>query len=377
LHQPPAAAGVVLAGHQAPAAELPPPPAPPPSSEATLTLDGVLRLADERNAQIARAQASVEASEAADVVANHTCVPNALRPESHRRAQADAKVWQERNELARVRSEVLQDAGTTYVDWLTALRAEAIQRELEKKEEQILSKAQALARDEKGVTGLVEGIQSSLRGRRQAIVRLQQQAEAAAAKLAYLIHQAGPVALPPSLLEPVDLVDATAPVDDLIRQVLETGPGVQELRGLQAAIEKALAEAHGLETICHLTGCCSICARLREAEARLREVQLAREDLAGKLVAGVREARSAILSGREQITLGGEQIRHAAESHKQSNIRLNDTLSGPNINDVLGSLRGLDAAYSGYLQAVAAYNKAEVRLAVLLGWNGGCKNGTP
>jgi outer membrane protein TolC len=142
-------------------------------------------------------------------------------------------------------------------------------------------------------------------------------------------------------------------------------------------IEKALAEAHGLQTVCNLTGCCSICARLREAEARLREVQLAREDQAGKLVAGVREARSAILSGREQITLGSEQIRHAVESYNQGNIRLKDSITGPSLNDILQSLRGLDAAHMGYLQAVSAYNKAQVRLAVLLGRGSGCQNGTP
>jgi outer membrane protein TolC len=330
----------------------------------------VLRQADERNAQIAQARARVDASAAAETVATHSHLPNCLRPENYRRTTAEAKLWQQRADLARVRSEVLQDAGNTYVDWLTALRGEAVAHALEEKDQEMLTKARALAKEGGGARALVEGIETSLTGRRQAAARLHQQAEAAAAKLAYLIHQSGEVAISGDILEPADPVDAAPAVEVLIARALENGPGVQELAALEAVLQKALADARLAQRLCSATGCASICGRLQEGEARLREVQLARQDLAGKLELGVREARSAIHSGREQITLGVDQIAHAVKGYNQSraNQREAEERELPRaIDAVLQSIRGLQAAHGGYIQAVSAYNKAQVRLAVLLG----------
>jgi outer membrane protein TolC len=344
--------------------------ATPLAASAAFSINEVLRLADERNARIAQARSAVDARAAAEMVAEHSHIPNLLRTEPYHRETAEAKLWQQRAELARVRSEVLQEAGNTFVDWLTALRGEALTRELEKKDQELLTKAQKLAKDEKAANVLVESIQTMLTGRRLAIARLHQQAEGAAAKLAYLINQGGSIPLSAEILEPVDLVDVSATPEVLVRQAQDTGPGVAELRGLEAAIQKALAEAKGADLVCKVTHCCSICARLQEAEARLREAQQAEDDLAGKLEAAVREARAAILSGREQITLGSEQIRHASESYRLARLRLDDQISNQTLTDVVQSIRGLEAGHLGHVQAVNAYNKAEVRLLVLLGQAG-------
>jgi hypothetical protein len=360
---------VIPATNAAPALELPAPAAAAPQPVA-LSLAGVLRLADERNAQIAQARARVDASMAAEAVATHSHLPNCLRPENYRRTTAEAKLWQQRADLARVRSEVLQDAGNTYVDWLTALRSEAVGHALEEKELEMLKKARALAKEGGSAKALVEGIETSLTGRRQVIARLHQQGEAAAAKLAYLTHQSGEVTVSSDILEPVDLVDAASSVDVLIAQAMENGPGVRELAALEAVLQKALADARMAQRLCNATGCGSICGRLQEGQARLHEVQLAREDLAGKLEMGVREARSAIHSGREQVTLGSEQIDHAAKSYKQNKANREEAEEKDMpqaINAVLLSIRGLEMAHAGYIQSVSSYNKAQVRLAVLLG----------
>jgi hypothetical protein len=370
---------VITAVHSEPAAELPPATAAV-TPQVTLTLAGVLRLADERNAQIAQAGARVDASVAAEVVATHSCMPNFLRPENYRRTTAEAKLWQQRAELAKVRSEVLQDTGNTYVDWLTALRGEAVARALEDKEQEMLRKSKALAKETGAARAQVEGIETSQAARHQAIARLHQLAEAAAAKLAYLIHKSGEVTLSGEILEPVDLADASPAVEVLIAQAQENGPGVRELAALEAVLAKALSDARLAQKICNATGCGSICGRLQEGEARLREVQAAREDLAGKLELGVREARAAIHSGREQITLGVEQLKHASEAYKQNKRIQQDAEENqmlPAINGVLLSIRGLEASHSGYIQAVSAYNKAQVRLAVLLGVAGNCPNPAP
>ena len=67
-------------------------------------------------------------------------------------------------------------------------------------------------------------------------------------------------------------------------------------------------------------------------------------------------------------------MRHAAESYRLGNLHLEDMLTSATLNDVLQSIRGLEASHFAYLQAVAAYDKAEVRLVVLLGWMNECQH---
>jgi hypothetical protein len=176
---------------------------------------------------------------------------------------------------------------------------------------------------------------------------------------------------------PVDLADATRPAESLVQQSQESGPGVRELAGLQAALEKVLAGAHFLQSACNHTGCIAFCGRLKVLQDKIEEVRLSREEQAGKLKAGVIEARSAILSGREQIALASDQVRHAAEAYRLANVRLEDMLTAGTLGDVQQSIRGLEASHFASLQAVAAYDKAEVRLLVLLGLADGCHHPVP
>lgn len=340
-----------------------------------LTLDDVFRLADTRNARIAQARAAVEEAEANACVASHSCTPDFLRHEPQKRATTEAKLWQQRAELARVRSEVLQEAGSAYYDWLTALRGMTVAIELQGQEEKMLPYAQGLAKTDKPAIVLVESIRTRLSGRALAISRLRQQADAAAAKLAYLIGAcATDLVAGEAELRPVDLADATQPVEALVAQARSSGPGVPEMMQLERVIEQAIADARCLQRGCNLTGSCKLCGRLHAAQAKLEQARAAREDLQGRHEAGVREARSAILLGREQIVQANDQLRHARSAYNEANRYLPDPITDVKINNVLQATSGMDSAQSSYLQAVNSYNKAQVRLLILLGQGpGGCK----
>jgi hypothetical protein len=125
----------------------------------------------------------------------------------------------------------------------------------------------------------------------------------------------------------------------------------------------------------NLTEALTSCERKKIAESKLRQVQLTYDDLRGKLTAGVEQARDAILGGREQVTQGSEQIRHASESYRLNNLRLQERVPGVTSTDVLQSIRGLEAAHFNYLAALNAYNKAQINLLLLLGPSSDCHPG--
>jgi hypothetical protein len=150
---------------------------------------------------------------------------------------------------------------------------------------------------------------------------------------------------------------------------------VRELQGLRATVQSGVEQARGpLERLDHL-GFPAACARLRWAESKLKQVQLSLDDLHGKLTAGVLEAREAILSGRQQIRRGSAEIRHARETYRLSNLRLQDQVTGATTNEIMQSIRGLGQAHLGHLSAVSAYDKAQVRLLLLLGQGPGGPGG--
>ena len=286
------------------------------------------------------------------------------------RIKAKAQYWQRRAELARTTNETLLDAGNTYFDLLTARRGEAVARELEKYQLDLLSRAEKLAKDERSAVSLVESIRAELAGRTQVLAKLRQQGDAAAAKLVYLLElPAGSQVVPvDATLNTVELVDATQPVQALVARAQAEGPGVRELEALIGVIQEGIDQAGGLKGRLPSVQC-----QVKLASARLEETRLALQDTRAKLALGVQEARSAILSGRDQIRSGSEQIRHAAETYRLSDKRLKENAPGGSTTEVLQAIRGLELAHFNYLTAVAAYDKAEVRLLLLLGQGPDCK----
>ncbi len=415
----------------------------PASRVVPIQFDTVFRLAEEQNAQIALAREKLHESQTELQLAAKGWLPNIyaglgyyrheggiqnedgtlthsssgalfpglniqtefdLREAVFQRVNAERKLWQQRGELRKVTNETLLEAATTYIDLLTARRSAALVRELEPLQDDLLRRAEKqLTPTDQRARVLVESIQAEISGRKQALARLRQQGDAAAAKLAYLLGLPPDARLVPteSTLTPLELVDVSRPVEELVARVLTNGPGLRELEGLLAVIQCGIDQASGprgyLPTVCvnmaegafgagpgarldwdnrwdlglqarwNLSKWLTACEKKKLAQSRLQQVRLSQQDLRGKLVVGVQEAREAILAGQEQVRLGAEQITHASESYRLSKLRVEQNVQGASEAEVLQSLRGLEMAHFNYLTALSAHNKAQIRLLLLLG----------
>lgn len=337
-----------------------------------VNLDRVLRMTFERNGEILVARERVNESQIALDAAIRSCMPELLRKDTFKKPVAEATVWRRGVELRKIENDNLQDAANTYFDWLTAVRGEAVARDLMKYEEKLLDRARKLAEVEKPTQVLVNTTETALNGRQQFISQTHQQAEAAAAKLAYLMGLGGGLPAAGDTLEPIDRVDTSVSVEVLIRQAQDNGPGVRELQGLIASIQQGIDQARGAQCICAHTGAALVCGRLQMAQSQLQQAQLSLANLHGKLRAGVEEALSAILSGREQIERATDAIQNASETYRLMDLRLTKqsvetTLRSNTHNAVLSSIQQLSQAHANYLKAVNSYNKAQARLLLLLG----------
>lgn len=357
---------------------------PPPTGTvilprgATVNLDSVLRLTFEHNADILTARERVNESQIALDASLRSCMPEALRKDTFKKPVADATVWRRRVDLRKTENDNLQDASNTYFDWLTATDGEAVARDLLTYEEKLLTRARKLAKREPPVQVVVESIETAVSGRQQYISQVHQQSQATAAKLAYLMGMNGGALATGESLQLVDRVDVSIPVAVYVQQAQSNGPGVQELQGLIASIQHGLDQARGAQCLCAHTGAALICARLQMGQSEIRQAQFALESIQLKLRAGVEDAYTAILGGREQINKAVKTIDHAKETYRIMELRL--TEEGPEANmrnrtyeGVLNSIRQLSQAYSNYLTALSAYNKAQARLLIMVGTYTGCR----
>lgn len=421
--------------------------APTPEAPRTLAinLETVFRLAEDQNAQVALARARVREASAESDIAALSWLPRFdigtvyyrheggianedgtlthssfgtffggvelasrldLREAVYQRVNAERQLWQQKGELRRVSTETLLDAAGTYVDLLAARTGEAIATSLQKDIQDLLVRAQKLASTEPGAKVEVARIQAQLKGRDQAVLELRDQAARASMKLAYLLGLDPALLLLPvdAELIPLELVDATPPVGDLVARALATGPGVQEMEGLLGLIHESIERSRsaarflpvfevymsegvfatgpgsrsdwdnswnlGVAARWNLTECLTRCDRQRLFQAKTEQAHLAYQDLRAKLTAGVYEAREAILSGRDQIRVTQEQIAEARRAYKLSNDRLKNNVAGSSASEVLLSLQTLSLAQATYVNVLRTYDKAQLRLMVLLGPSG-------
>jgi outer membrane protein TolC len=322
---------------------------------------------------------------------------------AYQKVNAQRKLWQQKGDLSRVTSETLLDAASTYIDLLTARTGESIGAGLEKNLRNLLDRAKALASVEPSARLEVSRIQAELDAQRQTNVRLHSQTVAAAAKLIYLLGLDPSTQILPTdrRLVPIDLVDASPPTSDLVAQALAKGPGVQEMEGLLALIQDSVERSQGagkylpifevrmaegaygagpgdqmswdnrwdlgLQARWNLTEFLTQKDRRRVAQARIQQAHLAYQDLRGKLTAGVQEGRASILSGREQIHLGEAQVSDASQAMDLSEKRLKENPQPTSYSESLLAHGAVARAQLNYLSALSAYNKAQIRLMVLLG----------
>ena len=60
-------------------------------------------------------------------------------------------------------------------------------------------------------------------------------------------------------------------------------------------------------------------------------------------------------------------VKHASETYRLTNLRLEGGAPGNSITEVVQSIRGLELAHVNYLQSIRDYDKAQIRLMLLLG----------
>jgi outer membrane protein TolC len=326
-----------------------------------------------------------------------------LRRIVYERVDAERKVWQSKGELSRLTSDVLLDAAETYVDLLAARTGELVAMGIEKDLESLYKQVKEGLAKQNIYQVEAARVKAELESRRQAILKFREQQAGASAKLVYLLGLDPCTTLIPTDqgLIPLELVDTNVPDCDLVARSLSNGPGVQEMEGLLSLLQHSLERMKGhsnlipivelkmceglfgagpggsstwdnrwdmlLQFRWNLTDLATRCDRQRAAEARVAQTQYAYDDLRGKLTAGVHESREGILSGREQYQSGQEQIKNAREAYRLSDDRLSRAIPGSSPSEVLISLQTVLAAEYNYLSALRNYNKAQLRLLVLLG----------
>jgi outer membrane protein TolC len=327
-----------------------------------------------------------------------------VREFAYQKVNAQRKVWQQRGELSRVTSETLLSAASTYIDLLTARTGEAIAREIEAKLQGLLEHAERVTEVERASQVDVSRIRAELEAQQQTISRVRSQATGAAAKLIYLLGLDPSAELTPvdSRIVAFELVDATPPAEYLVKKAESTGPGVREMQGLLGVIQDSIDQANnglgkylpifemrmaegafgagpgdgmnwdnrwdmGLQARWNLSEAIGASDRRHVAQAKVQQAHLIYRDLEGKLAAGVQEARETVLSGREQITLGERQIQDARRAFELSDLRLRKNQQSTSYSEALLALQALGRAQVNYLSALNSYDKAQLRLMVLLG----------
>jgi hypothetical protein len=349
-------------------------PAPGPATaakEQAVDVETALRLTAQNNLRIAVSRQRLEVSLLAYQAAARSCVPDILRPEAHRCITAEVNVWRQRAELGQVTHDTLQEAGSTYVDWLGVRRQETVARQLEGYLRPLLARTEKLRQTEPGVRHLVETIQAAIIAQQRNAVALHEQGDAAGEKLAYLLGAGHAVLVPrESAPVPLDLVDVTRPVEALAARAASSGPTVRELEGLRAVLQKAIDEAWLLQRSADCKGPQSKPAlQLQVAAGKRDEVGLTLEDTRRRLALEARVAYQAVASARTRAGLDAREIEHAQEAYRLSDVRLREL--GPDraellTVEVMQSIQALGAANDHLIATLNAHDKAQVRLLLLL-----------
>jgi outer membrane protein TolC len=261
-------------------------PVPPPG--VPISLESVLHLAEEQNAQIRLARARVREACAAqngnpwlpdiylgtgyyrheggiqneDGTLTHSSTGALfagmelygkldVQEMTYRCLCAERRAWQQKGEASRITSDRVLEAATAYIDLLAARTAEALFQGEENDLEALLADVRRQAAVSPGQQIEVAQIEADLQEQRQALRKAREQAAGATNQLTYLLdldphHELQPV--DPGLV-PLALVDASVPVDNLVALALASGPGVRELEKLLALSHDALDQAGGVRAL--------------------------------------------------------------------------------------------------------------------------------
>ncbi len=327
-----------------------------------------------------------------------------------KRFSTETKVWMQRGEVQRLTNEQLLEASNVYFDMLTTYAGLAISEEIERKLVELQDQTLRLVKVDSGLKVEAARVAAEVQSHRIMMKKLKDGAFSASAKLKYLLGLDQCVELVPAETHfaIVHLVDANEPISSLVDRALTQGPGVHELTGLLASIERMRCQADssckwylpdvdmaageglfaagrnstlsssnrfdiGVHLKWNLTEALLAKEKRRQIESRIEQVQLTFHDLQQKLTMGVYEARGSIQSNLEQMKDAEHHMKLAEESYKLSHQRLRENIKGRSPSEVLLALRSLGMARLEYLQNVRAHDKAQVRLFMLVGCLG-CNN---
>jgi outer membrane protein TolC len=325
-----------------------------------------------------------------------------FRAATSARVKAEREVWQQKAELSRITYETLQDAANNYMDLLAARTGEVIAQKVEERLQALLKDAEGLG--ENIPQGPVEAIRAEIHNHHQTATKMRLMAGAASARLVYLLGLDPCTQLEPAdaQLAPLALVDATPCCDELVQRVMATGPAVRELEGMLGLLSSSLEQAYGKSRFIpvvevgmlegaygagpganltwdnrfefgvlarwDLSSLITARDRKRADESKVQQVHLTLQDLRGKLASGVQEARTSIQLTQEQIGQSQDQIRHADKSYELLKETLAVTMQKDRlVGDVLRGVLSMKEAQYNYLSAVTGYDKAQLRLLLLLG----------
>ena len=419
----------------------PPAAATVPPNALALSLDTVMRLAQDRNGQVRIARLRVEEAVARQALADNHWLPEItvgpsyyrheggiqdfqgnlvrssygsvsgglevrgkldLRDLAVKRIEAERNAVQRRGDLSKLSSEELLGAASIYVDTLAARTGEAVARDTENRLATILVQARKLAAIDSGVHIEAVRAEAEIEAHKMLARKLREQFESAKMKL---LHSLGmPVTTEVALLDEITLfklVDENQAAEALVDRAVRDGPGVAELTHLLGLLDRLRTEAdcakkwiptmevvvgegafgagpgsrldwdNRMDAAVHLRWSLNDVLHSREQlrilDNQRQQAALTYQDLRAGLELGVRQALEELRSGFDQTNLAVKHIQCAEEAFRLSDQRLRENIRGRSPSEVLLAARALFAARMSYLQALRDYDKAQLRLFILIG----------
>jgi outer membrane protein TolC len=202
------------------------------------------------------------------------------------------------------------------------------------------------------------------------------------------------------------LVDVSPGVDALVGQALSNGPGIRELENIMGVIQSGMDRARGISRLMpnfnvqvgdgvlgagpnnlmawahrfdlamqarwNLTDAFQTERKRRVAFAQLNQVAWTYEDLRGKLTMGVADARATILYAGGQFNTAEQQILAAKHALSLSEKRLENPGVAQNVTytEVMTAQKSVASAQLNYIDLMREYDKAQLRMLLLLGPTG-------
>ncbi len=318
------------------------------------------------------------------------------RDRAYKQLMAARQVWQSHGDLTKVTSEQLLEAATTYVDVLAAHSALSVSRDYEKHLKELQARVnKAIGVFDKPPADLeIERaqIEGELKTQKFTQEKLHAGLDSLSAKLAYSLGLDPTTQVLPAetQIAAFHIVDANVPADALVNQALSNGPGIHELQGILWVIQDGMAKAAGparflpefnlqageglfgagqgatmnfanrldmgVQARWNLSSVFSAEHKRQVANSQVVQAQWTYQELRQKLTLGVQEARNTIVTsgGKKVVALNEKRLEFADKT-------------GATYSQVVQSHRAVSQAQLGYIELLREFDKAELRLMILLG----------